>query len=200
MSRTLLLTRGRRCGLKRQDPVRASLGQWSYLDDATVSETGAFLGDSNGFCFVRHLKVEISTDRFLRLRERAVDHDVATLAGNKLAHVAQWMTALALALLNESLEPSHPFGRDFLKLCVGELFEPGIPSEEQQVIVLMLRVHGLTLVASLSRVHRQNDPTIFRNEEGKASIFRVHGFDCLIAELNKLPKSRKERRKKRVPI
>jgi hypothetical protein len=29
-----------------------------------------------------------------------------------------------------------------LNFCVGELFEPGIPSEEQQVIVLMLRVHG----------------------------------------------------------
>jgi hypothetical protein len=141
-SRAFLLTRGRRCGLKREDPVRASLGQWSHLDDAAVSETRAFLGDSNGFGFVRHPKKEITTDRFLRLRERTVNHDVTTFAGNKLAHVTQWMTAFALAGLNESLEPSHPFGRNFLNFCVGELFKPGIPSEEQQVIVLMLRVHG----------------------------------------------------------
>ena len=142
MFRAPFYLQARRYGLKRDHPVRASLGQWSHLDDATVSETGAFLGDSNGFGFVRHPKMEITTDRFLRLRERTVDHDVTTRAGNKLTHVAQRMTAFALALLNEPLEPSHPFGRDFLNLCVGELFEPGIPAEEQQVIVLMLRVHG----------------------------------------------------------
>jgi hypothetical protein len=132
----------RRCSLKGHHPIRASLSQWSHFDDAAVPETGALLGDSNGFGFVRHPKMKITTDRFFRLSERTVDHDVTTLAGNKLTRVAQWMTALALVLLNEPFEPSHPFGRDFLNLCVGELFEPGIPAEEQQVIFLMLRVHG----------------------------------------------------------
>ena len=110
-------------------------------------KTGALLGDSNGFVLIRHLKMEISTDRFLRFSERTVDHDVTTLAGDQLAHIAQGMTALALAFLNKALKPIHPFGRDFLNLCVGELFQPGIPAEEQQVVLLMLRVHG-----SLSRL------------------------------------------------
>jgi hypothetical protein len=119
----------RRCNFKGAHSVRASLGQWSHLDDAAVFETGALLGDGDGFGFIRHLKMEITANRFLRLRKRTVDHDVTTLAGNKLAHVLQWMTAFALALLNETLKPNHPCGRDFLNLCIGELFEPGIPAE-----------------------------------------------------------------------
>ena len=169
----------RRYGLKCDHPVRASLGQWSHLDDATVFETGALLGDSNRFGFVRHPKMEITTDRFLRLGERTVDHDVTTLAGNKLTRVAQWMTAFALALLNESLEPSHPFGRDFLNLCVGELFEPGIPAEEQQVVVVMLRVHGsLSLLASPESIG--NDPINLRNEMAKSNVPNplVRSSDC----------------------
>ena len=142
VSRVFLGTNARRGGLKRKHPVRTALGQWSHFDDAAVSQTRTLLGYSNSLGFVRYLKVEITADRFLRLCKGTVDHDVTTLAGNKLAHLAQWVTAFALALLNKRLEPSHPCGRDFLNLGVGELFEPGISAEEQQVVLLRLRVHG----------------------------------------------------------
>src|SRR6202040_3187707 len=109
---------------------RTFLGDRTDFDNRAVLKTRALFRDLDRFVLVGDREIEITADRFLRFRKRTVS-DSALFSRNNFAFVFQRMTAYALSLFFQPLEPSHPVRHHFLKLSRRESSVPDIAAKKQ---------------------------------------------------------------------
>src|SRR5205814_298649 len=123
------------------------LSDGTFLSDGpdfhhrAIGQTRTVFGDGHRLVETVHLKQEVTANRFLGFRKRAIGNHPPILSGNDLTLVFQRVSSAGLALPGQPVEPAFPLACDLLHFFRREAFVPVSAAKYQHVSFLCLCAH-----------------------------------------------------------